>query len=78
MLFACREKEPECCDCAATLTIAARYGTESQTVNISDTRKVCYQTQEQIREYERMNTDSLTYSNGDVRTDTVFITLCTG
>jgi len=77
MLFSCREKETECYDCTTTFTITARYGTESQTVNISDTREVCDQTEEQIREYERLNTDSTTYSNGDVRIDTVVITLCT-
>lgn len=75
--FSCREKESECYNCITTFTITARYGTESQTVTISDTRKVCDQTEDQVREYERINTDSTTYSNGDVRIDTVVITLCT-
>jgi hypothetical protein len=79
MLFftSCREKEADCYNCTTTFTITAKYGAEIQTVTISDTREVCDQTDEMIREYERINTDSTTYINGDVRLDTVIVTLCT-
>ena len=78
LLFtSCREKENDCYSCTTTFTITAKYGTEAQTVTISDTREVCDRTEDQIREYERINTDSTTYINGDVRLDTVTVTLCT-
>jgi len=77
LFAACKEKVTDCYNCTTTFTITAKYGTESQTVTISDTREVCDQSEEQIREYERINTDSTTYINGDVRLDTVIITLCT-
>jgi hypothetical protein len=34
-------------------------------------------TESEIREFEIANTDSVTYINGQVRIDTVTITLCT-
>lgn len=77
IVFSCREKETDCFSCTTTFTIYARYGSESQTISISDTREVCDMTEDQIREYERYNSDTTVYINGDVRLDSMMVTLCT-
>lgn len=77
LLFSCRKKDSDCYECTTTFKIYTRIGAESEIITISDTREKCDQTEDQIREYENMNTDSTTYINGDVRIDTVVTTLCT-
>ena len=77
LLSTCNEKESDCYECTTTFKIKTRVGAETETVTISDTREKCGQTEDQIREYENLNTDSATYYNGDVRIDTIVITRCT-
>ena len=42
--------------------------------SVSDTRSKCDITESEIREFEKANTDTVTYINGDVRIDTVTVT----
>ncbi len=57
-----------------TITVKDSGGTDS--FSIEDTRSKCDFTESEIREFEKNNSDTVTYINGEVRIDTVTVTVC--
>ena len=75
-LLSCN-KDSGCYDCKITTTITIKDGEESYSYSVSDTQTKCELSEEEIKEYETNNTGASTYTNGSVRIDTVFFTVCT-
>jgi len=73
--FSCNP-DPSCFDCTTTITITITDPEGKNTWSASDDRRKCDVTESEIREFEKANTDSVTYINGPVRIDTVTVTLC--
>jgi hypothetical protein len=75
LLFSCNQDQT-CYDCTTTITITIKDSGGKDSFSVSDIRSKCDVTDSEIRAYETANTDSVTYINGDVRIDTVIITVC--
>jgi alkaline phosphatase len=73
--FSCSPDHP-CYDCTTTITITITDPDGKNTWQASDDRRKCDVTESEIREFEKANSDSVTYTNGPVRIDTVTVTLC--
>lgn len=74
-LFSCNQDQT-CYECTTTFTITIKDSGGTDTFSISDTRSKCDVTESEIRAFETANSDSVTYINGEVRIDTVFVTTC--
>jgi hypothetical protein len=74
-LFSCK-LDQTCYTCTTTFTITIKDSGGTDTFSIEDTRSKCDVTESEIRAFETANSDSVTYINGDVRIDTVFVTTC--
>jgi hypothetical protein len=75
LLFSCNQDQT-CYDCTTTITITIKDSGGKDSFSVSDIRSKCDVTDSEIRAYETANTDSVTYINGDVRIDTVIMTVC--
>jgi len=75
-LFSCN-RDQSCYDCTTTITVTITDPEGKNTWSASDDRRKCDLTENEIREFEIANTDSVTYFNGPVRIDTLTVTLCT-
>jgi hypothetical protein len=75
LLFSCNQDQT-CYDCTTTITITIKDSGGKDSFSVSDTRSKCDVSDSEIRAYETANSDSVTYINGDVRIDTVIITVC--
>jgi len=75
-LFSCKQDQ-SCYECTTTITVTITDSEGKNTWSASDDRTRCDVTESEIREFEIANTDSVTYINGQVRIDTVTVTLCT-
>lgn len=74
-LFSCNQDQT-CYTCTTTFTITIEDPGGTDSFSIEDTRSKCDVTESEIRAFETANSDSVTYINGDVRIDTVFVTTC--
>lgn len=74
-LFSCNH-DKDCYDCKTTITITITDPEGKNTWSASDDRRKCDLTSSEISEFEKANSDSVTYTNGPVRIDTVTVTLC--
>lgn len=74
-LFSCK-KDPACYKCTTTITITYKDSHGTYSWDVSDTRSRCDVTESEIREYERNNSDTVTYTNGELSIDTATITVC--
>jgi len=74
-LFSCNP-DKGCYDCKTTITITITDPEGKNTWSASDDRRKCDMTGSEISEFEKANSDSVTYINGPVRIDTVTVTLC--
>lgn len=75
LLFSCK-KDQACYKCTTTFTIAYKDSQGTNTWDVSDTRNKCDATESEIREYEINNSDTITYTNGELSIDTVIVTVC--
>jgi uncharacterized lipoprotein YajG len=74
-LFSCNQDQT-CYECTTTFTISITDSGGTDTFSISDKRSKCDVTESEIKAFETAHTDSVTYINGDVRIDTVYVTTC--
>lgn len=74
-LFSCNQDEP-CYSCKTTITVTIKDSGGTDSFSIDDTRSKCDFTEIEIREFEKNNSDTVTYINGEVRIDTVTVTVC--
>lgn len=74
-LFSCNQDQT-CYECTTTLTITIKDSGGTDSFSISDIRSKCDVTESEIRAFETANTDSVTYINGELRIDTVTVTIC--
>jgi len=75
LLFSCNQDQT-CYDCTTTITITITDSGGKDSFSVADKRSKCDLTDSEIRAYETAITDSVTYINGDVRIDTVTVTVC--
>ena len=75
LLFSCNQDQT-CYDCTTTITITIIDSGGKDSFSVADTRSKCDVTDSEIRAYETATTDSVTYINGNVRIDTVTVTVC--
>jgi hypothetical protein len=75
VLFSCK-KDPTCYKCTTTFTITYKDSQGIYTWDVSDTRTKCDVTESEIREYEINNSDTVTYTNGELSIDTLTLTVC--
>ena len=74
-LFSCKQDQ-SCYECTTTIKITIIDSEGKDTWSVSDKQSKCDVTESEIREYEIANTDSVTYTNGQARIDTVIVTTC--
>ncbi|HBC78019.1 MAG TPA: hypothetical protein DEO60_04825 [Bacteroidales bacterium] len=74
-LFSCN-KDENCFSCTTTFTITIKDPGGTDSFSVEDKRKKCDFTESQIREFEKNNSDTITYINGELRIDTVIVTIC--
>jgi hypothetical protein len=74
-LLSCN-KDQNCYTCTTTFTITIKDSGGTDSFTISDSRNKCDFTGSEIREFEKNNSDTVTYVNGELRIDTVTITVC--
>ena len=75
LLFSCN-KDQTCYSCTTTFTITIKDSGGTDSFTISDSRTKCNFTESEIREFEKDNSDTVTYINGELRLDTVTVTVC--
>jgi len=75
LLFSCNQDQT-CYDCITTITITIIDSGGKDSFSVADTRSKCDVTDSEIRAYETATSDSVTYINGDLRIDTVIVTVC--
>jgi hypothetical protein len=76
LFLICCRKEPDCYECTTTFTVTYTDPEGSDSWSASDTRTKCGVTEDEIREYEKNYTDTITFTSGPLRIDTVMITVC--
>jgi predicted peptidase len=74
-LFSCN-RDQTCYSCTTTFTVTIKDSGGIDSFSISDTRSKCDVNENEIREFEKNNSDSVTYINGELRIDTVTVTVC--
>jgi len=74
-LFSCKQDET-CYTCKTTITVTIKDSGGTDSFSITDTRSKCDFSDSEIREFEKNNSDTVTYINGELRIDTVIVTLC--
>ena len=74
-LLSCN-KDQKCYSCTTTFTITIRDSGGTDSFSIADTRSKCDFNESEIREFEKNNSDTVTFINGELRIDTVTVTVC--
>ena len=76
-LFYCCENKSDCYNCKITFDVTHRDSVESVSWSVSDTKEMCDMTDDQIREFEVQNMDTLVEVSGTVTTTTITSAKCT-
>jgi hypothetical protein len=76
LLFYSCNQDQTCYDCATTITITIKDSAGKDSFSVTNSLSKCDVTDSEIRAYEAANSDSVTYINGDLRIDTVTVTVC--
>lgn len=74
-LISCKQDQT-CYTCTTTITVTIKDPGGTDSFSIEDTRSKCDFTESEIREFEKNNSDTVTFINGELRIDTVTVTVC--